>query len=47
MAKGQRLKETGTGLGGPPNAGSGKRFTCGYGPAALAFACGIFVPDAP
>ena len=47
MAKGQRLKETGTGLGGLRNAGSGKRFTYGYGPAALAFACGIFLPDAP
>ena len=47
MGSGQRLKETGTGLGGLRNAGSGKRFTCEYGPAALAFACGIFVPDAP
>jgi hypothetical protein len=27
MAKGQLLKEKGTGLGGLPNAGSGKRFT--------------------
>ena len=47
MGSGQRLKETGTGLGGLRNAGPGKRFTHGYGPAAWAFAGGIFLPDAP
>jgi hypothetical protein len=36
--------KTDTCLGGLRNAGFGRQFTGGYGTAALAVACGTFVP---